>query len=636
MLRTCFSFLIILFSCSSVSLLFSQSYLAKNVPDLLEELEIAKEDTHRARVLNELSSGVIRDDTEMGLAYAEEALELSEKEDFAQGIADAKSNLAYAANVQGMTDSAIKLDREVFQTYHDLGQLLNQGNAALRLGAIYERQSQTDSAMFWYKRAVEIGENCGDLRCPAKALAGVGNTFKTMSQYDSAKVYFREALTRFAEIGNKYYISGTLNNLATCYLDQGEMAEAQLLLLSALKAGQGVLDSTNIAIYYVNLSQIYSEAGKYEKSMQLTTNAYQVFERIGHVGLMALCQFNLALDAEQMGDNRLTSKYFLRAAELYQQLDDPWSTALAYESLAWVAESEENYQLALEYELKAAKLKEELGENKELVEIYARVSKTALLAKNPDLGVKYAQKSLAISEELGLTVDQKFVLLNLSENYAALDEYKKAYDTHLKFMEVKDSLMSFAIDKSITEARTKYETEAAEQKSRILRQKNEIQSLALSRGYYIIGTLGGILLLLLGVILFRVRIFSFNKAVANDILKAILARLQRKPFLFVKVDGQMVRILEEEILWIKAAKDYAEIFLIGKRLLVHSTMKNLEAQLPPKDFLRVHRSYIVRIDQIESMKGKSSLIIQEEKIPVGETYKNSLAPILEKMKILNK
>jgi DNA-binding LytR/AlgR family response regulator len=99
--------------------------------------------------------------------------------------------------------------------------------------------------------------------------------------------------------------------------------------------------------------------------------------------------------------------------------------------------------------------------------------------------------------------------------------------------------------------------------------------------------------------------------------------------LFVKTDGRLVRLDLREVLWVEAKKDYALFHTPGQEHLVHTTMKELEARLPD-DFVRVHRSFLVRIDKIKDVED-SSVVVGRKVIPVGRTYR---APLLDRLNTL--
>ncbi len=103
---------------------------------------------------------------------------------------------------------------------------------------------------------------------------------------------------------------------------------------------------------------------------------------------------------------------------------------------------------------------------------------------------------------------------------------------------------------------------------------------------------------------------------------------------FVKKDGKLIKLNLSEIIYVEALADYVNIHLSKttvtstERLTVLSTMKSVEAKLPVKDFARVHRSYIVRLDKIKSLV-ENNLIIADKSIPVSRSNKEALVKRLK-------
>lgn len=96
-------------------------------------------------------------------------------------------------------------------------------------------------------------------------------------------------------------------------------------------------------------------------------------------------------------------------------------------------------------------------------------------------------------------------------------------------------------------------------------------------------------------------------------------------FFFVNVDYSLVKVIFADIIWIEGSGDYVKIHLKSapKPLLVRTSAKTLEAELPPDRFLRIHKSYIVAVASITAIR-KNSLFIGDLELPVGETYRDTL------------
>jgi len=111
----------------------------------------------------------------------------------------------------------------------------------------------------------------------------------------------------------------------------------------------------------------------------------------------------------------------------------------------------------------------------------------------------------------------------------------------------------------------------------------------------------------------------------RDMLYSIVENKENKEFIFVKSKSRLIKLNTKDIFFIEALKDYVVINTLNKRYTIHSTMKDIERKMPQDFFLRVHRSYIVRLDKIAQIE-QPNLILEENNkiIPIGGSYKEEL------------
>lgn len=113
----------------------------------------------------------------------------------------------------------------------------------------------------------------------------------------------------------------------------------------------------------------------------------------------------------------------------------------------------------------------------------------------------------------------------------------------------------------------------------------------------------------------------------RDMLYALVENKDsNKDILFVQSNSRLVKLNTKDIYFVEALKDYVVINLLNTRYTVHSTMKDIEAKLPENEFIRVHRSFIVRVDKITAIE-QPNLILENDKkvIPIGGSYKDDLS-----------
>ncbi len=100
---------------------------------------------------------------------------------------------------------------------------------------------------------------------------------------------------------------------------------------------------------------------------------------------------------------------------------------------------------------------------------------------------------------------------------------------------------------------------------------------------------------------------------------------QTEEHIFVKSNSKLVRLVKTEIVFVEALKDYVNIHTLTGKFTIHSTMKDIEAKLGQTEFVRVHRSFIVRMNQITSIDSSSLVLTKDMKvIPIGGSYREEL------------
>ncbi len=103
-------------------------------------------------------------------------------------------------------------------------------------------------------------------------------------------------------------------------------------------------------------------------------------------------------------------------------------------------------------------------------------------------------------------------------------------------------------------------------------------------------------------------------------------------FMFVKADYKTIRVDFRDILWIEGLKDYIIIQTKDQKIITLLSMNKMMEKLPETKFLRVHRSFIVALQKIDSIE-KSRIRIGNKEIPIGEVYKDHFLKWVEENNI---
>jgi DNA-binding LytR/AlgR family response regulator len=98
-------------------------------------------------------------------------------------------------------------------------------------------------------------------------------------------------------------------------------------------------------------------------------------------------------------------------------------------------------------------------------------------------------------------------------------------------------------------------------------------------------------------------------------------------YLFIKQDNKLVKVLFADIRYVESMQNYIKVHLTASTLVVSSTMKAFEEELPASQFIRIHRSYLVAVNAITAISG-SQVELAALSLPVGVSYKEQLMKAL--------
>lgn len=117
-----------------------------------------------------------------------------------------------------------------------------------------------------------------------------------------------------------------------------------------------------------------------------------------------------------------------------------------------------------------------------------------------------------------------------------------------------------------------------------------------------------------------------NISVLNEVKQEL--KEEQSDFIFVRSDRKMIKVNFSEIDYIESFSDYIKIHLEDKTIVTRETISNIEAKLPKKEFLRIHRSYIVSISKIDSFTNEF-IEVKKKAHPISRSYKKDVLNRLE-------
>jgi DNA-binding LytR/AlgR family response regulator len=138
----------------------------------------------------------------------------------------------------------------------------------------------------------------------------------------------------------------------------------------------------------------------------------------------------------------------------------------------------------------------------------------------------------------------------------------------------------------------------------------------------------------LDVLDYLVKPISFNRFLktclkAKDYISLLKREksITQEDYFFVKNNGRFEKIFLNEVLYLESLQNYIIIHTNRKKILTYITLGGIENHLPPSQFVKIHKSFIVNIEKIMAVEG-DTVELDSVSLPIGRTFKENLHTIL--------
>jgi signal transduction histidine kinase len=367
-------------------------------------------------------------------------------------------------------------------------------------GYIFEDNNQLDSALIHYEKALAIANSLDNNYLKATIFNEIAIVNKRMGKYKIAKDYYQNSLAiakqakdlQLEEFG--YHGLGTLYEVMGDYDKAIENYWSSIHLAEQQGSRSGVVNTMqNIAITYTKLKNHQTALETIEKAYKLSLEEKDTL-LIGSV----LFDYGKVLNAKELPDDALLK--FTESLSFFQSANLKPLIARCYFYIADTYTSKGNYALAQSYFLQCADYKDFISV-KSYTELNAKLGALYIKQGRWHEAENAFLTSFKQADKYQLRDLKKESALSLSEIYAKLSDFSKAYQFGNIASILRDSLYNEAQSKGITELQFKYDTEKSEK---------EIQALKLRQTEYLL-IFGAILLLsILAVSLYVIRLRGIN------------------------------------------------------------------------------------------------------------------------------
>jgi adenylate cyclase len=510
------------------------------------------------------------------------------------------------AIVETQTGESETRFREALRLAQRQQYLIGEGAAWNGLGAVETIRGNNAKAIEYYEKALEVRRNTGVQQDIAGTINNLALAYETAGKYDASLKLHRENLRIAETLRDTFRMARAYRNIAGLLESEGAYAEAQSQLNEARLIFENFNDSVGMAQSYTMMGHIYFELDRYDLAHEWYGRALDIQRSLQDPDGIAdaLTDYGNVLD--ELDSSKMAIQYYLQALEIRRQLEDEPGAGTVYYNIAEAYKHLEDYTQALYYLQKAFEIRAALEDTPGLMECYNVQGDVLRRQGRLREAMACTEKYFAIAEALG---EEKYIeraYKDFAELYAALKDYKKAFE----FQRLHDTYRHGRVDATMARSFARREALFADQKKQqeIEQQKQKIQLRDAEinrRNAELKAFFGGVVALLLLVALLYNR--NRIRAKANRDLAAQNAVIERERR---RADELLTNILPTAAAAELKAHNRVKPVRYESVSVLFSDFKNftvIAEQMNPEDLVQALDDYFRLFDQISARHGMEKI-----------------------------
>jgi tetratricopeptide (TPR) repeat protein len=416
------------------------------------------------------------------------------------------------------TDKCLLYAKEAGEIANKLNFKKGKAESLRLIGICYHYKSDLEKALEHYQKSLKINEEIGNKRGISSCLNNIGSFHRYKGNFPEAVEYYQRALKIDEELEDQATISKSLNNIGIVYWKQGNYLKALEYYHKSLKINESVGDKFGTSMCLNNIGLVHRRQANYQKALEYYKKSLIIKEEIGDKEGISMCLNNIGRINFFQGNYTDALEYYKKSLKIKEEIGSKKGIANCLNNIGLVHFEQGNYSKALGYYQESVKFNKEIGYKSNICISYVCIGAVYLNLSNYNEALNYTIKGLEIANELELLDEQKKIYKQLAEIYAATKKYEKAYENHVLYKELNDSIFNEENIKKITGLEFRYEFEKEKQAMELEQQKKDaiVAEKAKRQKIVSISFIGGfILMFILALVVLR----SFlQKRKANRIL----------------------------------------------------------------------------------------------------------------------
>lgn len=351
------NFLSISFLALSLSL-FSQ----KSKIDSLENLlKIAKEDTNKVILLNEISWKYYEiSNFKTSTYFCGQSLKLAQQLNFPIGLAISYRYLGLIYEKQSVYDSALFFLQKSKQLCETTGRKRDIALLTGDIGKVYYLKGDVATASGLYLKSIKLLEETGDSLAIAVACEDFADILVQKNELQSALIYFKKSFSLKEEIGLRNRTASALGGIALIYFYQKKYKDAIDYFTKTLEIDKSNKKISGMAINLNNIGSAYDELGEYDKSLEYYFQALKISKEYNIPDQITMNLYNIGYVYGKQKKFSEAIKYLNEGLEIARKINSLFDLKNSYQYLSETFQRMNDYRNAYEFHKKYSEIKDSL------------------------------------------------------------------------------------------------------------------------------------------------------------------------------------------------------------------------------------------------------------------------------------
>ncbi|MEP7256455.1 MAG: sensor histidine kinase [Ferruginibacter sp.] len=352
------------------------SAFAQTIPDsLINKLNLASNDSLKARTLLDIGETIEETQTEKSFTYYQQALVLSKKIRNNHLILSSLNDIGVCFIELNKMDSAVITFEQAILVARQLNDTLRVARIMANIGNVYLHKNDRAKAIEYYLQSVRLWETCSDKNRLSALYSNISWLFTEQKEYDKAIEYGNKALALSQSLGDDNSTVNALLNLSGTYGDLSNYKKQFELLQMALPLAKKGNDIEQVATVYDDLGSHYFLQEKYNSSLENYLEGHKYVLQLGNKYHLCTSFSMLALVYHKLNQDKTALQYILQAEHVANEVGARANLKEIYMTRAEIEQQAGNYKLASEYFAKTLTLSDSLFKaetSKKIAEIEAQ------------------------------------------------------------------------------------------------------------------------------------------------------------------------------------------------------------------------------------------------------------------------